>query len=144
MLLFLVLFFLVRIVGSWDDGFELFGAVDRVFASKMVLCIFLLYFYYRTLFIFLPISHQLGPMLVRMKLMFTHDFMTYMRLFLIFMTAGGIALNSILYPFHPVNMELMKRIFLFRGFLQLFTADKQDLERSTDECRQTGIGLTAI
>jgi hypothetical protein len=137
MMLFLIMFFVVRILGAWN-GLEIFG-MDRIFASKAVLCIFLLYFYYRTLFIFLPISHQLGPMLVRMKLMVKHDFMIYLRLFFISMTAGGIALNAILYPFHPINYELMKRVLLFRGFLQLFAADKIDLERKTDDCRQTGL-----
>lgn len=137
MLLFLVLFFFIRIVGSWDS-IEFLG-MDRIFLSKALLCVFLLYFYYRTLFIFLPISHQLGPMLVRMKLMVKHDFMTYLRLFLISMTAGGIALNAILYPFHPINFELMKKVLLFRGFLQLFAADKVDLERTTDECKVSGL-----
>ncbi|CAF0859038.1 unnamed protein product [Brachionus calyciflorus] len=135
MLTFLVMFFFIRILGAWD-GLELFG-MDRIFMSKALLCVFLLYFYYRTLFIFLPISHQLGPMLVRMKLMVKHDFMTYLRLFLISMTAGGIALNAILYPFHPLNLELLKKVLLLRGFLQLFVADKADLERETEDCRIT-------
>lgn len=111
MLTFLVLFFFVRIVSSWDD-FNLFG-FDRIFLSKAVLCVFMLYFYYRTLFMFLPISHQLGPMLVRMKLMVKHDFMTYLRLFIISMTAGSMALNAILYPFHPLNWDLLKKVIFF-------------------------------
>ena len=82
--------------------------------SELYQNVFLLYFYYRTLFIFLPISHQLGPMLLRMKLMLQKDFMTYLRLFIIFMTASGIALNSIIYPFHPINYELFKKVFLFK------------------------------
>ena len=141
MISFLVAFFMVRIVGSWDDV-ELMSAdtgYDRIFVSKAVLCFYLLYFFYRTLFIFLPISHQLGPMLVRMKLMVKHDFMTYMRLFIIFMTAGGVALNAILYPFHPMNLELLKRVLLMRGFLQLFAADKHDLERTNDECKRANM-----
>ena len=135
--LFLILFFIVRIYGSWDS-IDFFG-FDRIFASKAVLCFFLLYFFYRTVFIFLPISHQLGPMLLRMKLMIKHDFMTYLRLFFIFMTAGGIALNAILYPFHPMNFELLKKVLLYRGFLQLFVADKLDLERTTEDCKHTSL-----
>lgn len=137
MISFLVMFFFTRILGSWDN-LDIFG-VDRIFLSKSVLCVFMLYFYYRTLFIFLPISHQLGPMLVRMKLMVKHDFMTYLRLFLISMTAGSMALNAILYPYHPLNLELLKKVVLFRGFLQLFVADKLDLERTTDDCLKTGL-----
>ncbi len=136
MFLFLVSFFVVRIAGSWNniELIELMG-FDRIFVSKVVLCVFLIYFYYRTLFVYLPISHKLGPMLVRIKLMVVNDFLTYLRLFLIFGTAGSIALNSIIYPFHPINYELFKRVFLFRGFVQLFAADKHDLERKTDECK---------
>jgi len=33
--------------------------------------------------------------------------------------ASGIALNSIIYPFHPLNYELLKKVFLFKGFLQV-------------------------
>ena len=139
MIMFLVSFFFVRIVGSWDVDL----GIDKVFASKFILCGFLLYFYYRTLFIFLPISHRLGPMLVRMKLMVKHDFTTYLRLFLIFMTAGGIAMNSMLYPFQPVDWDLMKRVFIYRGFMQIFAIDKFDLERPTDECEKTGLSHTA-
>jgi hypothetical protein len=140
MFTFLVVFFAVRILGSWNEH-DLIGhlGLDRIFVAKAILCVYLLYFYYRTLFIFLPISHQLGPMLVRMKLMVKHDFMIYLRLFLISMTAGGIALNAILYPFHPINYDLMKRVLLFRGFMQLFAADKLDLERSTDDCRHSNL-----
>ena len=137
MIIFLILFFLTRIVGSWENND--FIGVDRIFLSKSVLCIFMLYFYYRTLFQFLPISHRLGPMLVRMKLMVQNDFMTYLRLFIISMTAGSMALNAILYPFHPLNLELLKKVVLFRGFMQLFVADKLDLERTTEDCARTGL-----
>ena len=138
MISFLLAFFVVRIAGSWNhiELIELMG-FDRIFVSKVVLCVYLIYFYYRTLFVYLPISHKLGPMLVRIKLMVVNDFFTYLRLFLIFGTAGSIALNSIIYPFHPINYELFKRVFLFRGFVQLFAADKLDLERKTEECKLT-------
>jgi hypothetical protein len=138
MILFLIMFFLTRIIGSWEN--YTFLGIDRIFLSKSVLCVFMLYFYYRTLFQFLPISHRLGPMLVRMKLMVQNDFMTYLRLFIISMTAGSMALNAILYPYHPLNLELLKKVILFRGFMQLFVADKLDLERSTDDCLKTKLG----
>jgi len=141
MVSFLVLFLIVRILATWTLSHNLFG-YDRIYLSKAILCIYLLYFFYRTVFIFLPISHQLGPMLVRMKLMIKHDFLTYLRLFLIFMTAGGVALNAILYPFYPVDFELLKRVFIFRGFLQLFVSDKVDLERKTEECRNSNMSAS--
>ena len=87
MISFLVLFFWVRIYSTWNCTGDIFG-LDRVFASKTVLCFYLIYFFYRTVFIFLPISQSLGPMLVMIKHMVKRDFMIYLRLFLIFMTAG--------------------------------------------------------
>ena len=76
---------------------------------------------------------------MRMKLMIKHDFTTYLRLFLIFMTAGAIALNAVLYPYYQFNWELMKRVILYRGFMTLFASDKQDLERITDACKSTNL-----
>ncbi len=136
MILFMALFFFIRIIGSWDG--QLLG-VDKVFASKVLLCLFLLYFYYRTVFTFLPISHQLGPMLVSMKMMIKNDFMTYLRLLLIFITACGIALNAIIYPYHPINAEFIKKTFLFRGILQIFVLDKDELETPSTQCLASGM-----
>ncbi len=59
------------------------------------------------------------------------------------MTAGAIALNAILYPFYPVDLELLKRVILYRGFMQLFASDKVDLERVTDDCKSTNLSHTA-
>lgn len=136
MISFLVFFFLFRIIGSWDS--QLLG-IDRIFSSKVLLCFYLLFFYYRTVVTFLPISHQLGPMLVMMKMMIKNDFMTYLRLLLIFVTACGIALNAILYPFHPLNAEFIKKTFLFRGILQIFVLDKDELETPSADCINSGL-----
>jgi hypothetical protein len=54
MILFLVLFLVVRIVGIWNS-YEEFAGSDRIFVSKALLCVFLLYFYYRTVFLYLKI-----------------------------------------------------------------------------------------
>ena len=70
-------------------------------------------------------------MLIRMKLMIKHDFTTYLKLLLIFMLFGSIALNAVLYQYYPFNLELMKRVILTRGFMTLFASDKQDLERNS-------------
>ena len=142
MVSFLIIFLTVRIFGIWNWNNN-FLNVDRIYFSKVVLVIFLLYFYYRTVFIFLPISHKLGPMLVRMKLMINNDFTTYLRLFLIFMTAGAIALNAVVYPYYPVQFELFKRVILYRGFMTLFASDKTDLERVTDNCKATSLSAKA-
>lgn len=136
MIIFLVLFFLIRIVGSWDGHF--FG-FDKIFGSKVLLCFFLLYFFYRTVFIFLPMSSVLGPMLISMKLMVSKDFMTYLRLLIIFTTACGIALNSSLYPFYPINYEFLKKTFILRGVFQIFMLDKDELDTPSGECTASGL-----
>ena len=33
-------------------------------------------------------------------------------MFIVFMAAGGITINAIVYPYYPVNSELVKRVFL--------------------------------
>jgi hypothetical protein len=40
-------------------------------------------------------------------------------MFIVFMAAGGITINAIIYPYYPLNSELMKRVFL-RAFFGLF------------------------
>lgn len=135
MISFLMAFFFVRIYGTWsvEHSFLSFSFIehglDPIFVSKVVLSFYLLFFFYRTVFTFLPISQQLGPFLFRIKLMVKHDFMIYLRLLVVVVAAGGITLNALLYPFHPIDGELVKKVFLFRGFMQLFAADKGDLER---------------
>ncbi len=73
----------------------------------------------------MPISPTLGPMLVKMKYMVRNDFITFLRMFIVFMAAGGITMNAIIYPYYPLNGELFKRVFL-RAFFGLFIADKND------------------
>ena len=40
--------------------------------------------------------------------------------------AGGITINAIVYPYYPLNSELLKRVFL-RAFFGLFVTEKDDL-----------------
>jgi hypothetical protein len=54
MIVFLILFLTIRIHFVWNSLQEFFGS-DRIFVSKAMLCVFLLYFYYRTVFLFLKI-----------------------------------------------------------------------------------------
>lgn len=75
---------------------------------------------------YLPISPTLGPMLVKMKYMVRIDFLTFLRMFIVFMAAGGITINAIVYPYYPLNTELLKRVFL-RAFFGLFVTEKDDL-----------------
>jgi len=78
-------------------------------------------------------------MLVSMKMMIKNDFMTYLRLLLIFITACGIALNALIYPYYPINAEFIKKTFLFRGILQIFVLDKDELETPSSQCVASGM-----
>jgi len=110
MVIFLILFLFIRILDTWHFD---------VLTSKSILCLGLIYFYYRSVFVYLPISPTLGPMLVKMIYMVRIDFLTFLRMFIVFMAAGGITINAIIYPYYPLNSELMKRVFL-RAFFGLF------------------------
>jgi hypothetical protein len=114
MVIFLILFLFIRILDTWHFD---------VLTSKSILCLGLIYFYYRSVFVYLPISPTLGPMLVKMKYMVRIDFLTFLRMFIVFMAAGGITINAIIYPYYPLNSELMKRVFL-RAFFGLFVTGR--------------------
>ena len=67
---FLFIFLIVRVVCTWDRynliqilnlNFENFS-IDRVYFLKVFRVVYLLYHFYRTVFIFLPISHKLGEL----------------------------------------------------------------------------------
>lgn len=77
-LIFLILYLFVRILGSWHFGNKKVNNLSvsilqlyllDVLTSKSILCLGLIYFYYRSVFVYLPISPTLGPMLVKMKYM---------------------------------------------------------------------------
>lgn len=100
-LIFLILFLLVRILGKWNFGkqnkfFDLIYLISNlildVLTSKTILCLGLIFFYYRSVFVYLPISPTLGPMLVKMKYMVRIDFLTFLRMFIVFM-AGNFCKN---------------------------------------------------
>lgn len=59
---FLIMYLVLRIIPHW------FNSAD-IITSKVVLSIALIFFFYRLLGIYLPISPTLGPMLVRMNRM---------------------------------------------------------------------------
>ena len=48
---------------------NLCGLACRILTAKAILGIGLIYYYYRILFIFLPISPKLGPMMIRLRCM---------------------------------------------------------------------------
>lgn len=81
-MIFLSLYLGVRIVGLWNMGSMYmnyicsfiigklcFISACQILTAKAILGLGLIYYYYRILFVFLPISSKLGPMMIRLRYM---------------------------------------------------------------------------
>ncbi|RWS26931.1 protein ced-11-like protein [Leptotrombidium deliense] len=97
------------------------------YTRKIILSIGLLYFYYRFIAIYLPISPTLGPLLYRLQLMIMVDFVNFMRMALIIIFSSGIVLQAILYPDLPISMEVFRQAF-HRAWFALFITPIGELE----------------
>ncbi|CAF2382637.1 unnamed protein product [Rotaria sp. Silwood2] len=126
--IFLALYLGVRIIGLWNFG------TCHILPAKAILGFGLIYYYYRMLFIFLPISPKLGPMMIRLQRMVMDDFFSFLQLFVIFMISSGVAITAVLYPHHPLNLDLFTRAFVFRGLMALFSSEMADLKKQTNPC----------
>lgn len=120
---FLIMYLVLRIIPHW------FNSAD-IITSKVVLSIALIFFFYRLLGIYLPISPTLGPMLVRMNRMIKYDFVDFIRMFLVFMISGGVTIQAILYPNYPLGIDLVKRV-LTRPLFAMFLTQIADLDGDT-------------
>ncbi|WAQ99063.1 TMP2L-like protein, partial [Mya arenaria] len=117
--IFLILL-LFRILQLWQ------GASDYTQAREFN-CYALIFFYYRLLGVYLPISPTLGPMLLRIKRMISHDFVAFVRMFMIFMIVGGVTIQAIIYPHWPFGIEMIRRI-ITRPIYAMFLTQVHDLE----------------
>ncbi|XP_041360001.1 transient receptor potential cation channel subfamily M member-like 2 isoform X2 [Gigantopelta aegis] len=124
-LCFLLLYLVFRIIPHFVEY------VDYM-TTKFVMSIGLLFFYYRTMAVFLPISPTLGPMLIRITKMVRKDFSTWMRMFVIVMVSGGITIHAVLYPSYPLNVDGVKKA-LARAFFAMFLTKIDDLD-GDDTC----------
>jgi hypothetical protein len=62
------------------------------------------------------------------------DFFTFLQLFVIFMISSGVAITAVLYPHHPLGIELFTKAFVFRGLMALFSTDMADLKTQHQSC----------
>ena len=116
-------------------AFTIVFAINRVFLihiyspykQKLILSAGLLYFYYRLIGIYLPISPTLGPLLHRLKLMITVDFVNYMRIAALVILSNMIVMQAVLYPDNELSMEMFHKAF-HRAFFALFIAPVVELE----------------
>ncbi|CAN7993898.1 unnamed protein product [Ixodes hexagonus] len=116
------------------------GLFRDPYNGKVLICVGLLYFYYRQTLIYLPISPQLGPLLYRVKLMVMRDFANFMRMALLVIISGGIVTHAILYPDFPISVELFRRIF-HKAWFSLFLTPIDDLEGSRETPSQVNACL---
>src|SRR5699024_9644146 len=63
-----------------------------VYWQKVIIAVALLYFYYRLISIYLPISPTMGPLLYRFRLMITVDFVNYMRITSVILISNSIVI----------------------------------------------------
>ena len=108
--LFAFIFFLTRIVG--------FSYLFPIYGQKVVLSLALLYFYYRLIWIFLPISPTLGPLLHRFYLMITVDFVNYMRITVVILVCNAIIINALQYPFRQLTFNTVSGV-LYQSLISL-------------------------
>ncbi|CAF2034690.1 unnamed protein product [Rotaria magnacalcarata] len=134
--IFLALYLTFRIIGLWNFG------TCQVLTAKAILGIGLIYYYYRILFIFLPISPKLGPMMIRLRCMIMDDFFTFLQLFVIFMISSGVAITAVLYPHYPLGLDLFTKAFVFRGLMALFSSEMSDLKNQHQSCSINATGQT--
>ncbi|XP_035207047.1 transient receptor potential cation channel subfamily M member-like 2 isoform X2 [Stegodyphus dumicola] len=131
-IIFIVLYFLGRIINV--------GGLFEPYTGKVILCIGLLYFFYRLIAVYLPISPTLGPLLYRVRLMVLVDFVNFMRMTLLVIISGGIVIQAVLYPDYPLTAELFRRTF-HRAWFSLFLTPISDLEGS-ERCNATRSHMT--
>ncbi|CAF1271729.1 unnamed protein product [Rotaria sordida] len=127
-IIFLALYLSFRILGLWNFG------TCRILTAKAIMGIGLIYYYYRILFVYFPVSSTLGPMMIRLRSMIMNDFFTFLQLFVIFMISSGVAITAVLYPHYPLGLDLFTKAFVFRGLMALFTTDMADLKNPHQSC----------
>nr|XP_042901467.1 transient receptor potential cation channel subfamily M member 2 [Parasteatoda tepidariorum] len=105
------------------------------YTIRVILCLGLLYFYYRIISIYLPISPTLGPLLYRVKLMVLVDFINFMRMTILVIISGGIVIHAAMYPDYPFSAELFRRTF-HKAWFSLFMTPVSDLDEEDEDCQR--------
>ncbi|CAL1295976.1 unnamed protein product [Larinioides sclopetarius] len=108
--------------------------INDPYGGKILMCLGLLFFYYRMIFIYLPISSTLGPLLYRVKEMVSVDFVNFMKLVVLILIANGIAMQAILYPDFPLSVELIRKSF-HKAFISFFMTPVGELKGTEPFCK---------
>ncbi|XP_035219334.1 transient receptor potential cation channel subfamily M member 3-like isoform X2 [Stegodyphus dumicola] len=125
MILFVIFYVALRLLNI--KGFQ------DPYAGKILLCAGLLCFYYRMIFIYLPISSTLGPLLYRVKRMVTVDFVNFLKLVFLILIGNGIAIQAVLYPDYPLVPEMVRKSF-HKAFIAFFATPVEELAKKDPNC----------
>lgn len=119
-LLFILTFLAVRILPHFVE-------YVTYMTSKFFMSLGLLFFYYRTMGTYIPISPTLGPAIVSVIAMTKKDFYNWMRLYLMVLVSGAITIHAVIYPSAPIAEESI-RAALQRAIFGLFLTKIDDLD----------------
>ncbi|KAH7703119.1 TRP cation channel protein [Aphelenchoides avenae] len=109
-------------------------ALMTAYTRKSVWAAFLLYQCYSTLFIYVPLSDLFGPLLVRLKLMITRDFVNFLVLISLFVFSSSIAIKAVIFPDRPYSLLALGQS-VYWGWMQLFITDMSMLSQS-EHCKE--------
>ncbi|CAG2103874.1 unnamed protein product [Medioppia subpectinata] len=97
------------------------------YTMKVMLSFALIYFYYRLFDVHLPISPTLGPLLYRLKLMITVDFVNFMRMSALVICSSGVVIQAVLFPDEQLNLKMFRKLF-HRAFFTLFNTPTDEIK----------------
>ncbi|XP_055345072.1 transient receptor potential cation channel subfamily M member-like 2 isoform X2 [Paramacrobiotus metropolitanus] len=123
---------------TYFSGSQMINHFFGAFAGRIVMCFGVLYFYYRVITLFFPISRTLGPMLYRLQRMLAEDFVIFLKLLFPFFVANLIVLQTTIYPDWPMTGDTWRKGF-HRAFFGIFIAPMQAELESTNKCEATAI-----
>lgn len=117
---------IIKLVVVYSCGRVFFYKPLSPYTMKIYLSFGLLYFYYRLFAVHLPISPTLGPLLYRLRLMITVDFVNFMRMALLVVCSSGFVLQAVMYPDTQLSLEMLRTAF-HRAFFAMFLTPVDEL-----------------
>uniref|UniRef100_A0A915DRG0 Uncharacterized protein n=1 Tax=Ditylenchus dipsaci TaxID=166011 RepID=A0A915DRG0_9BILA len=129
---FLMFLLSVRIAGTYLPKLVQFNSF--AYTQKAAWSMFLLYECYKTLFIYIPLSDVLGPLMVRIKLMITRDFVNFIILVLLVVFSSAFAIKALVFPDLGLNVSTAGESLSW-ALSALFTTDLTLLKES-EQCHR--------
>ncbi|VDK46643.1 unnamed protein product [Anisakis simplex] len=115
-----------------------FQPLNSAYSARIASSFLLVYLCYSTLFRYIPLSKTFGPLMVRIKLMLTRDFVNFLILVALVMLSSAVAAQAIVYPDRPSEFHTFTHSLSW-AWLSLFTVDLSGI-RETDTCKKSFLG----